>query len=107
MGDVVGLHLGLIAHVLVKGSSLAPPKVLVISISLSLVVAIPRLRHRYPPLRPFHLEITWTGIARLNQCMRYGTDLQLGVVLLSLAFVAVDLPERLEEVECRRYHLHV
>ena len=80
-----------------------PPKVLVISVSLSLVVAIPRLRHRYPHLRPFHLEIghvTWTGIARLNYCTHYGTDLQLGVVLLSLGFVAVDLPEPLEGVVC-------
>jgi hypothetical protein len=39
--------------------------------------------------------------------MRYGTDLQLGVVLLSLGFVAVDFPERLEGVECRRYLLHL
>jgi hypothetical protein len=39
--------------------------------------------------------------------MRYGTGLQLGVVLLSFGFVAVDLPERLEGVECRRYRLHL
>jgi len=103
MGDVVVVHLRLIARVLAEGSSLAPPKVLMTCVSPSLVVAIHRLRHRYPPLRPFHLEIghvTWTGMARLNECMRYGTDLQLGVVLLSLEFVAVDLPERLEGVEC-------
>jgi hypothetical protein len=69
IGDVVVVHLRLIAHVLVKGSSLAPLKVLATSVSLSLVAAIPRLRHQYPTLRPLHLEIghvTWTGIARLN-----------------------------------------
>jgi hypothetical protein len=32
--------------------------------------------------------------------MHYGMDLQRGVVLLSLGFVAEDLPERLEGVEC-------
>jgi hypothetical protein len=31
--------------------------------------------------------------------MHYGTDHQRGVVLLSLGFVAVELPERLEAEE--------
>lgn len=96
-------HLRLIARVLVKRSRSAPPKVLVISVSFSFVVAIPHWYNRYPPLCPFHLEIghvTWIGIAHLSSCMHCGMDLRLGVELLSLGFVAVDLPERLEVVEC-------
>lgn len=38
--------------------------------------------------------------------MRYGADRQRGGELPSHWFVVVDLPELLEEVESRRYHLH-